>query len=493
MQTKKDVKKSGFDYAALVSSRILKIIIAVISVPIITRILGPEGYGRLNLFYMIGSLGMTFLISWLVMPTVRFGKEEFVKTGRLNKVFWSLNLMMVLGLLIGVVVYLIFRNKINSYIGIEDGKVIIYLIIYFLLIALSEYMNRIFIATGKIDKSAVLEVLPKALLLIPLIYFFIKGKVEVLTLIILALTTQGLALIISTKWFKAKLIRPLKIDTGLTKNMFIFAYPFFFSATASYIVQYIDLIVIKKYMPVADVGIYSLSYNIAAHLKQLVAAASIVMTPIIIGLYAEKRKDLLKDYVRIFIPQGIFLWSVVLCGFLIAIPFIMPVFFEESFSRSIIPVQILLCGLLVNGIRGFYSGILTAFKLSKIIMVVIIVIAFVNLLGDVVLVPLIGINGAALSSAIAFSIGGVGYMYFGGQSLQLKEFKALAFILPVIFVYIIMVNGLYYALPFVIIIYYFMLRALKIFKKGDVYILNFIKLPDNLDKLFRWIYNKLGV
>ncbi|PKN00390.1 MAG: hypothetical protein CVU78_01190 [Elusimicrobia bacterium HGW-Elusimicrobia-2] len=489
---KNDIENSLTDYTALVSGGMAKIIIAAISVPLITRVLGPAGYGQLNLFYMVTSIGFMFSVSWVITPVIRFGKEEFLKTGKINEVFWSLNMLVLTGIILVTGLIIVFRSEIVNYISIDNGSIVVYVLGYYLFTAASGYFNKLLIATGKIKKSALLEVLPKLLFLAPLIFFFAADRGNIQALLILIVITQGISLLIAGKWIKIELIQPFKINTKLMKKMFFFASPFFFSTTAAYIINYVDLIVIKRYLPTSQVGVYSLAYNISNYIGQVIIASITVTSPIIISLYYEKRPELLKQYVKRFIPQGILIWSAVLCSILIALPFIMRVFFEQSFRGSIAPLQVLICGLLVNGIAAFYSGILVAHKIVKTIMLVSIAIAVVNLIGDLLLVPVFGISGAAFSSALAFAVGGTGYMYFGNRCLNLKAITPLIFLAPVFFVYFAVRKDFYLILPLVIGIYYLIIKRFKIFTPADKEILKYINIPPKLRDVIYKIYDFLS-
>ena len=264
---------------------------------------------------------------------------------------------------------------------------------------------------------------------------------------------------------------------------------------AAYVINYVDLIIIRKYFSVSNVGIYSLSYNLMGCFQQITMVVITVAGPILIGLYTEKREDIIKAYLKRLVPQGIFFWSIALVVSIMCLHFLVPVIFGKPFVLSIIPAQILLGGLLINGIACFYSGILTTYKLMKQIVVVNILMAILNLIGDVLLVPVMGIEGAAISSAISFSIGGIGYMYFGNRRLGLKEMKSIIFLVPVAVTLIGMISKVnpFLLVAIVVIIYYFILTKFKLFHSSDIKLLDEINMPSKIRKVIYKTYSILEV
>jgi O-antigen/teichoic acid export membrane protein len=81
-----------------------------------------------------------------------------------------------------------------------------------------------------------------------------------MTLILINLSFL-LAIIITSSFFNYNKLLPYKFDKQYFKNIWKYSWPQLIGFPGLYIINYIDLYVIKKYMTLHDVGIYSMAYT----------------------------------------------------------------------------------------------------------------------------------------------------------------------------------------------------------------------------------------
>lgn len=492
MKTQEDINKSLSDYSVLLTNKFILIGLSLLSLPFLTRILGKAGYGQLNLFYLVTNIAFIAFINWNSASILRFGKEEYVREGKLNKVFWARNIFIGVGIVVAIPFFLIFKERIDKYLQFNFAYIFI---IVFLLVQIGwNYNSSIFQATSKLKISSLVELIPKIFLVLSILIMFFLNIKNIIFILVVLITSQLLTTIISFKWISLEWFFPVKTNKKIIKEIFSFSYPLIFSSLASYVINYVDLIVIKRYLSVSDVGVYSLSYNIMRYLHQIIATIIIVTGPILIGLYTEEREDIIKTYIKRLIPQGIFAWSIILVIGIVCLPFFLPIIFGEEFNLSVLPAQILLVGLLINGIACFYSGVITTYKIIKPIVIISIIMSALNFIGDVLLVPRIGIIGAAISSTVVFSIGGVGYMYLGNKRLKLKEIKSTVFLIPVMIAFLgvhYKIN-LFFPLVGIVFVYFLAVTKFKLFSALDTQLLDKITMPFRLRKAIYKLYFILG-
>jgi O-antigen/teichoic acid export membrane protein len=486
---KEDIRKIFSDYSVLLINKYIFTIVSFFSTFLLTRILGKNGYGQFSLFYLVANIAFVASIGWTSNAVLRFGKEEFIKEQKLNKVFWARNSIIFIGLAISIASILIFKNRLENYTQIKF--IHLFIIIFLIFQTLLDYIGYIFQATGKLKVSAFFEILPKVFFTLFLFMFFLANKKDITQIFIVFIIAQFLTLLLSAKWISFSWFCPVTVDRAFLKEILSFSYPLIFSSLSAYVVNYIDLIFIRKYYLISDVGVYSFAYNMMGYFKQIIMAVITVTGPILIGLVTQDREDVIKSYIHRLIPQGIFFWSIFLIISILFMPYILPVVFGNDFKDSILLVQILLCGLVYNGISCFYSGVLTTFKLIKEAVFINVCMAILNFIGDLLLVPLIGAIGAAISSAVVFSLGGIAYMYIGNRRLGIKENKSLIFIIPVA---LVLITSLY-KLNFIFAVfpaglfYYLVLSKSKLFKKSDTSLLDKISIPIFFKRTIYGIYN----
>jgi len=434
-----EVRSSFWDYTALILSKGGVFLLTFVSISLIARILGPENYGRLSLFLMIAQILVIILTSWSSGAAVRFGKEEYVKEEKINKVFWSRILMLIPCFLFGISLVLIFRQQIINYIDLPSWAIWL-MIGYFLIYSLSEFLYAIFQATNRLRVLGLIELFECLFLVLGLVStkIFDGSASFILALVIgLYLASKFLIGSIFLSRLNLKMFFPIEIEKKTIKRMLNFSYPFVFSTIAAYVINWVDIAVIKKYLDLYQVGFYSLAYKLGNSLKLFGLVLDTVFFPMMIGLLSRQRKDLINLYFKRIAPQIILLWGIILFFIFILSQPLIPIFFGESFSNSISPFIILLVGYYINILAFLYTSILMTFELNKQIVIINFLAMLFNVGLDLLWVPLIGINGAAIATSIVFIFGGISYFLLTNKLLGLKEYKQLLITIPFLIFFIV--------------------------------------------------------
>lgn len=490
LKTKKDIRKLFGDYVFITANNFLSIVISLITVPFITRLFGSSGYGRYNLFFMLFSIIYVGTIAWSSNATVRFGKEEFLNTGKLNTAFWIRNLIVMPFLGIAIILCIIFGDHIDVYTGIKS--VHYYLAVYLIISLFMNNLSSVFSATSRLKLVPLINTVPKILLLVSVLVLFYSQNRRLVYLIISMIIADLLVLTVLLNKTRLNWFYPVKLEMDMIKKIFKFSFPLLFITLFTYIINYIDIAFIRTYLSIESVGIYSLSYKIMMHYRKIMSILVVVLTPVIIGLNVERREDLIKFYVQRIIPQLVFCWSLIVVVSIWLFPRIVPVIFSNEFTGSVFPAQVLIISLIWFSLFSLYSGIFIAYKKTNIMMNISVLMTAINIVGDIFLVPRLGIIGAAVTSLISLSLGGVFSMYFGNKLLKLKTAKASLMIIPVLFSFIAFTYAqiwIFFATAFV---YYLILKKGILFKNSDAVVLDHIDMPLKLKGLLKGIYKILS-
>jgi len=256
---------------------------------------------------------------------------------------------------------------------------------------------------------------------------------------------------------------------------------------AAYVVNWIDVIVIKHFFSMSEVGEYQLAYNIFNVLTGLLSSTSILITPILVSFLAAKREDLVLRYTTRLVPQGLLFWSTVL-GIVVSIcPPIFREVFGEGFIVSAVYFQFLAIGLAISGLIHLYSTEITAYKLIKLGMVVGMARGIVNLFGDILLVPKIGPLGAALSTTGGILVGALGYLLICQHQIKVKLLWQFILVLPALVS--LGVSHMFsgpgahiLAVVFTLLSTFYLAKALHLFRSDDLVLLDFVQMPSSLKK-----------
>ena len=176
------------------------------------------------------------------------------------------------------------------------------------------------------------------------------------------------------------------------------AWPIFLSSSIFMLMSWTDTLMIGYFRDEADVGIYRIAFKISTVIAFTQFAINGIAAPMIADLY--HRKDM--KGLRVLIHQvGLF-------NFLFSVPIFLVILIAPSFLLGLFGAEfvagrdlllILSAGQVVFALSGPVMYILTMTKHEKAALYIMYVTAAVNLVGNAILIPLIGLQGAALATA----------------------------------------------------------------------------------------------
>ena len=369
-----------------------------------TRLLGVESYGRLTVFFMCLGVATQLLIGWPNLAVVRFGREDLAARRDLGPTFWGrLLLYLVCGVGAAVALFA-FRGPLGRYLGLGAWGVAL-LVGYALLLSALEMLQAVFQALGRFRVVAVLGASAKLLnFLLVLGLFLAVRKSGAPTVIGLHLAALALVLIVAVALTtRAPVGRPREPALGRARAMAGYAWPVLLGGLAGVVVEWVDTVVLKACGSMAQVGAYGAAYQAVNALGGLRAAAVIVLWPYVMSLAVEGRRETLRWYLDDFLPAGTILLGLALTVVAVCAE-AMPLLFGADFRGAVWPCQVLVAGVAFTGIFYMLHNVATAFDRVRRVAVVTVVMAVVNLVGDVLLVPRLGPMGAALSTLVAFAV-----------------------------------------------------------------------------------------
>ena len=497
-----EIRKSFWDFIAIASASLISIPLIIASESIQARYLGPANYGQVALILSAISLLYLFGLSWTYHAILRFGKEEFIQFNHLRITTSNLLILILGSVFITASIFFVFKNPILHFMEIKNlsfswlialgfllatGKAITLEILKVIrLIKIQSFLYRL---AGKIF------ILTGILLLI-----FIFKKLNVIYLIITYLISDLLIIIIGLSFIKLEYLYPLQFDKKKFKKIFLYCFPLLFSSWSTYVVDWIDVYIIKYYMTLQDVGVYQAAYKILRMLKSFWGMGLItILTPIIMVLKTKGEINKIREiYLERLVPQLSFLTMLIISFIILTSNITLYWIYGDKFSQTILPFKILIASHNFSVITFSLLPIITSFDMTKIMFYLGLSAGIINIVLDIILVPIFGINGAAISSLIVFSINPIIWFFYILRRFEVKRYLTLSF--PVFLLLIMGFNILisnYYLRAFVtillLILAYIYSRKCQLFRSSDVSILNNINIPYPIKKFLSKIILKLSV
>jgi len=432
--------------------------------------------------------------NWTAVSLLRFGREEYDQNGKLNHTFWARTIILTPCFLVGATAVYLFRGLIINY--MEMPSWIVGLVVGSVLVITGRtYFDYILQAIHRIKAYAATQFVYTAASIVGLTLIWVGWFTQnYLTVIIIGLIANAVTLVILSLFLvPLKLLLPVETDRRMLREVFSFSYPIIIGNLSAYVVNWIDVVVIKYYFSISDVGGYQLAYNMFNLLTGLIGSTTVLMTPILVSFLTAKRGDLILRYSTRLVPQGALLWATIVgLGLSICQPFF-TIVFSEAFGVSATYFQFLAIGLALTGFIYSYSGEITAYKLIKLGMMASVARAVVNLIGDLLLVPMMGPVGATLATTGGIAAAAILYLMICQHQLQEKLLWQLLLVLPTLLSLSVSRILPGPGAPFVAIFVtlassYYLARTLHLFRYDDLALLDYVEIPTPLKKAIVWIY-----
>ncbi|WP_123539422.1 flippase [Halosimplex salinum] len=187
-------------------------------------------------------------------------------------------------------------------------------------------------------------------------------------------------------------------------DLILFSAPLMISGFMRQILNRLDTFIIAIFEPATQVGIYNAVYPLSRLSNVFLAAFGFIVMPIFSSIDADStNKDINSIYT--FATKWIVVGTIpVFLGFSLLPTEMISFIFGREYVPGNLTLAILTVGFFVHTILGPNSNALVALGKSKIIFVFTAVSAIINVVLNLILIPLYGIVGAAVATAISYTV-----------------------------------------------------------------------------------------
>jgi O-antigen/teichoic acid export membrane protein len=381
-------------------ARAMLMVLALIGSIALARLLGPEGRGLFALVLLVPDLARSFgLFGFDQANTVYAGLEP---THRRALVGQSTVLGIVLGGIIALASIAFFVLHAPGSHALIHGPLWLYVLPLVVLPAAltSEYWGAILRGTNRIGLINAIDVGTKIIsvaLVIVLLGGFrldVGGAVWSDALV----TVGGLVLM---GWFLKRLDvwgKP-SFDRALFRRTAAFALPAHCSTVMTYLNYRVDQFIIAMLLAPAELGYYVIAVGLAERLWMLTGA---VAAPLLPHLANSPERD---PAVAAIVSRHVLVWTGVACLLVFFFADLaVRLLYSAEFAASVAPLRWLLPGIFTLSVGKVLVAEILARKKTMYTLLISIVAAVLNVAGNFLLIPQMGIAGAALASSVSYTI-----------------------------------------------------------------------------------------
>lgn len=195
------------------------------------------------------------------------------------------------------------------------------------------------------------------------------------------------------------------VSNSIHREMLLFSLPLVFVYTLNEIMQWTDTLIIGLLKTAYEVGLYNAAVPLAQFVQLIMGATVFIYKPVVTGLYSQGALAEIKQ-----IYQSLTRWVMLLVFPVFLVIFLFPkpvinIVFGQEYVGASPALRILALAFLSLPLLGPQGSTLMAMGKNNILMCVAAAGAIVNIVLNFILVPLVGIAGAATATLVSW--GGV--------------------------------------------------------------------------------------
>jgi O-antigen/teichoic acid export membrane protein len=209
-----------------------------------------------------------------------------------------------------------------------------------------------------------------------------------------------IAVIFFTQRLWKSFANPFKIEKNLYKAILRYTVPMIPNSLSWWVSNSSDKYMIRAILSASAVGIYSVAYKIPTILTMFttifIAALQISSVE---DFGSEKSRNFFSNTYKAFSSLGIVVSAILIpCS-----PLIAKILFQNDFFEAWKPSCILIVAFVFNALAGFLGTIYTASKKTGFLFYSTIIAASLNIVLNLILIPIIDIYGAALATLASYA------------------------------------------------------------------------------------------
>jgi O-antigen/teichoic acid export membrane protein len=381
------------------------VLLSLLSVSLLTRYLGREGYGDFTLvFTYISLFAVLSDIGFNQMVIREFARNE-QKSLAIKASFLNLKLILnALAILLPIIVlpFFPYSNYLKTAIiigsfAVATGNMV-------------SYGTSILQSQLKLDLVALLDLIMKVVTVIAIIWFtqihlnfyYIIGTVFI----------GNLAGLVSAFLFVRKhLAFRFFLDMDLVKRIIKLGIPVGISSFLAVLYFKVDTLMLSMMRSSADVGIYGLSFKLLDNILMLWALYMASIFPLWSKFFAHsdhaKYKSLLKN--TLFVLVGLSA-IIIFCGYAFT-PLIMRILGGSKFFASMLPFKILLIAVPLFFLNNIFYNMILSFGKTKYLIQPLILSLVVNIVLNFYAIPRYGYIGTSVTTVLTELLTSVTYCY----------------------------------------------------------------------------------
>ena len=386
---------------------------------IVAKFFSPDLFGSYSLAKMIVFFFCTLLISSSQTPFIVFANAEKAKSGKINKAFSIQCVFLMFSFFVFLLIMLPLGKYVATFAKINYGD-LPFLLLAFTGLTLKTFLCNLFMAMGERLKSALAELVFGFLSLVFIFVFYFFSEINLRTVFMIYPISAGIVILVFLKAVDFKLVRPFNFEKKYFCELFNFTKWVFLGATAVYFINWGDNLVLRYFVSMDEIGVYNLGYQFFKGLIIMATVSGAYFLPFLSQNIDDGAK--IRDYLWRKRPLIFVVVSIFIAVLFFLIPTVFNLIYGSTYYEAVVVLRILLVGVVFRLYSTFYYVLYSAAKQYKFFQILNVIQVFINILLNLVLVPIMGIRGAAVATVIAYFLNALVFEFH--FSIKMKKLLA---------------------------------------------------------------------
>ncbi|WP_406944934.1 oligosaccharide flippase family protein [Halobacillus sp. SY10] len=371
------------------------------------RYLGAEAYGRFMLVYTIVSFISIFMKLGLDQGIIAFIPKEKDQKKSNSIIIFAFGASLLISTIMTLL--LLGFSKIIAVELLNDAEIfsiLIYMSPFIILLSLIDLFRGVYRSKSDITNFVLMQnyFIPSFKILIFICLYFLGYTINGL------IVAFYISTLLAIGYFINSILKNIKIRYIFTKEnvsnfkeVLKFSAPLILIGGMNFVITKSDVLMIGYYLNSQDVGVYSIAVKIGTLSSFILVAFNTMFAPVITRLYSNKEiKEIKGLYTTI--TKWSLLGNLIIFSIIISFSQEIMILFGDEFLIGSTALILVAIGQLVNSAVGPASYINTMTGKPLFELYISIVTACLNILLNVTLIPIYGIEGAAIASLLAIAL-----------------------------------------------------------------------------------------
>lgn len=380
---------------ALLGKAIIILCALTVSI-IIARFLGPEGKGIIAVLMVISGVVLQFGNLGIPAANVYFSARESHLLPKIaTNSFWFGIIAGIIAPLVALFCYKIFRNLV---LGNIDPRLLIItmLSIPFAFVAL--LFEYIVLGRQKIAAFSLIGIGRQICFIFVTVFVLIFLKKGILELVIAQVVANFILSSICIGYVRRLAVFARSFDLKLFFEMLRYGKKAYLASFLGFLIIRIDLLVVNYFLGAEAAGVYSVDANFADMLCLFPATIGMLLFSRISS--SVDKGEVTQKLCRHLIP----IMLLVCLGVGLFAKYLIPLLYGKMFIGAVVPLYWLLPGIFFLGIGTLFMQDLSGRGLPSIVYLSPALALIVNIVLNIILIPLFHIKGAAIASSVSYAL-----------------------------------------------------------------------------------------